>query len=53
MKIRREKVDYSKRSRQGFWGGGEKGYLFSGSWGALSDYMFLGELESKLILLEF
>ena len=34
---------------QGFWGSGEKGYLFSGSWGAL--LIILGELGSKHILL--
>ena len=34
---------------QGFWGSGEKGYLFSGSLGAL--LIILGELESKHILL--
>ena len=34
---------------QGFWGAGEKGYLFSGSWGAL--LIILGELGSKHILL--
>ena len=34
---------------QGFWGSGEKGYLFSGSWGAL--LIILGELGSKKILL--
>ena len=34
---------------QGFWGSGEKGYLFSGSWGAL--LIILGELRSKHILL--
>ena len=33
---------------QGFWGSGEKGYLFSGSWGAL--LIILGELGSKNIL---
>ena len=33
---------------QGFWGSGEKGYLFSGSWGAL--LIILGELGSKHIL---
>ena len=33
-----------------FQGAGEKGYLFSGSWGAL--VIILGELESKLIVLE-
>ena len=34
---------------QGFSGSGEKGYLFSGSWGAL--LIILGELGSKHILL--
>ena len=34
---------------QGFWGSGEKGYLFSGSWGAL--LIILGELGSRQILL--
>ena len=34
---------------QGFWGSGEKGFLFSGSWGAL--LIILGELGSKHILL--
>ena len=34
---------------QGFWGSGEKGYLFSGSWGAL--LIILGELGSKHKLL--
>ena len=34
---------------QGFWGSGEKGYLFSGSRGAL--LIILGELGSKHILL--
>ena len=34
---------------QGFWGSGEKGYLFSGSWGAL--LIILGELGIKHILL--
>ena len=34
---------------QGFWGAGEKGYLFSGSWGAL--LIILGELGSKHIIL--
>ena len=33
---------------QGFWGSGEKGYLFSGSWGPL--LIILGELGSKHIL---
>ena len=30
---------------QGFWGSGEKGYLFSGSWGAL--LIILGELGEQ------
>ena len=34
---------------QGFWGSGEKGYLFSGSWGAL--LIIFRELGSKHILL--
>ena len=34
---------------QGFWGSGENGFLFSGSWGAL--VIILGELGSKLIIL--
>ena len=34
---------------QGFWGSGENGYLFSGSWGAL--VIILGELGGKLIIL--
>ena len=34
---------------QGFWGSGENGYLFSGSWGAL--VIILGDLGSKLIIL--
>ena len=34
---------------QGFWGSGENGYLFSGSWGAL--VIILGELGSKYIVL--
>ena len=34
---------------QVFWGSGENGYLFSGSWGAL--VIILGELGSKLIIL--
>ena len=34
---------------QGFWGSGENGYLYSGSWGAL--VIILGELGSKLIIL--
>ena len=34
---------------QGFWGSGENGYLFSGSWGAL--VIISGDLGSKLIFL--
>ena len=34
---------------QGFGGSGEKGYLFSGTWGAL--VIILGELGSKLLVL--
>ena len=34
---------------QGFWGSGEDGYLFLGSWGAL--VIIKGELGSKLISL--
>ena len=34
---------------QGFWGSGDIGYLFSGSWGAL--VITLGELGGKLIIL--
>ena len=37
------------RGPQGFWGSGENGYLFSGSWGAL--IIIKGELGSKLIIL--
>ena len=33
----------------GFWGSGENGYLFLGSWGAL--VIILGDLGSKLIIL--
>ena len=33
---------------QGFWGSGENGFLFSGSWGAL--VIILGELGSNLII---
>ena len=33
---------------QGFWGSGENGYLFSGSWVAL--VIILGKLGSKLII---
>ena len=35
---------------QGFLGSGEKGYLFSGSWGAL--VIIFRELVSKLMVLE-
>ena len=34
---------------QGFWGSGEDGFLFLGSWGAL--VIIKGELGSKLIIL--
>ena len=34
---------------QGFWGSGEKGYLFSGSWGAM--VIIFRELGSKLMVL--
>ena len=34
---------------QGFWGSGENGYLFSGSWGAL--VIIFRDLGSKLIVL--
>ena len=34
---------------QGFWGSGENGYIFSGSWGAL--VIISGDLGSKLIFL--
>ena len=37
------------RSPQGFWGSGENGYLFSGSWGAL--VIIFRDLGSKLIVL--
>ena len=33
---------------QGFWGSGENGYLFSGSWGAL--VIIFRDLGSKLIV---
>ena len=36
---------------QGFWGSGENGYLFSGSWGAL--VIIFRDLGSKLIVLGF
>ena len=51
--MRAQKVLYSHKMSylgpQGFWGSGENGYLFSGSWGAL--VIILGELGSKLIIL--
>ena len=34
---------------QGFWGSGENGYLFSGSWGAL--VIIFSNLRSKFIVL--
>ena len=39
----------AKSGPQGFWGSGENGYLFSGSWGVL--LIILGVLGSKLIIL--
>ena len=45
----------SRRSRelklgpQGFWGSGENGYLFSGSWGAL--VIIFRDLGSKIIVM--
>ena len=36
---------------QGFWGSGENGYLFSGSWGAR--VIIFRDLRSKLIVLGF
>ena len=39
----------SDRSPQGFWGSGENGYLFSGSWGAL--VIIFRDLGSKFIVL--
>ena len=41
--------DHIRGGPQGFWGSGKKGYLFSGSWGALLN--IFGELGSKHILL--
>ena len=38
-----------KTGPQGFWGSGEIGYLFSGSWGAL--VIIFRDLRSKLIVL--
>ena len=40
---------FNARGPQGFWGSVEKGYLFSGSCGAL--LIIIGELGSKHILL--
>ena len=37
----------SRWGPQGFWGSGENGYLFSGSWGAL--VIIFSDLGSKLI----
>ena len=34
---------------RGFWGSGENGYLFSGSWGAL--VIIFRDLGSKLVVL--
>ena len=42
-------MGYTSLGPPGFWGSGEKGYLFSGSWGAL--LIISGELGSKHILL--
>ena len=39
--------DGSSWGPQGFWGSGENGYLFSGSWGAL--VIISGDLGSKLL----
>ena len=41
-------VNPSSGASQGFWGSGENGYLFSGSWGAL--VIIFRELGSKLIV---
>ena len=38
---------HSMTGPQGFWGSGENGYLFSGSWGAL--VIIFRDLGSKLI----
>ena len=43
------KIRFEAMGPQGFWGSGENGYLFSGSWGAL--VIILGEVGSKLIIL--
>ena len=40
---------FSKCGLQGFWGYGEKSFLFSGSWGAL--VVIFRDLGSKLIVL--
>ena len=45
-----KEVEPTLRLPKGFWGAGKKGYLFSGSWGAL--VTILGQLGSKHILLE-
>ena len=37
------------KNSRGFWGSGEDGYLFSGSWGAL--VIIFRDLGSKLIVL--
>ena len=42
-------LEQRRKGVQGFWGSGEKGYLFSGSWGAL--LIILGKLGNKQILL--
>ena len=44
-----DEISRSNGAPQGFWGSGEKGFLFSGSWGAL--LIILGEVGSKHILL--
>ena len=43
------KLNEINNDGQWFWGSGENGYLFLGSWGAL--VIILGELGSKLIIL--
>ena len=43
-----EKTDL-EMGPQGFWGSGENGYLFPGSWGAL--VIILGKLRSRLVVL--
>ena len=43
------KLSHDSWGPQGFWGSGENGYLFSGSWGAL--VIISGDLGSKLIFL--